>query len=58
LHDRACGCNFADGHSEIHKWVNPTIPPPQIAYDCITTGIIDPGPDTQWMHSHMSVALH
>ena len=23
-HNRACGFSFADGHSEIHKWVNPS----------------------------------
>ena len=22
-HNRACGFAFADGHSEIHKWVDP-----------------------------------
>ena len=27
-HNRACGFNFADGHSEIHKWLEPTTSPP------------------------------
>ena len=27
-HNRACGFAFADGHSEIHKWVDPRTSPP------------------------------
>jgi prepilin-type N-terminal cleavage/methylation domain-containing protein len=57
LHDHACGFNFADGHSEIHKWINPLVPPDQVRYINITTGLYDPGPDLQWMHSHTSVPL-
>ena len=28
-HNRASGLNFADGHSEIHKWLDPRTTPPQ-----------------------------
>ena len=29
-HDLACGFSFADGHSEIHKWLNPGVIPPTV----------------------------
>jgi prepilin-type processing-associated H-X9-DG protein len=28
-HNGACGLNFADGHSEIHKWRDPRTTPPR-----------------------------
>jgi prepilin-type N-terminal cleavage/methylation domain-containing protein/prepilin-type processing-associated H-X9-DG protein len=28
LHGKACGVAFADGHAEIHKWVDPVTTPP------------------------------
>jgi prepilin-type processing-associated H-X9-DG protein len=28
FHNGACGFSFADGHSEIHKWLGSTIKPP------------------------------
>jgi prepilin-type N-terminal cleavage/methylation domain-containing protein/prepilin-type processing-associated H-X9-DG protein len=31
LHGKACGVAFADGHAEIHKWVDPATTPP-VAY--------------------------
>jgi prepilin-type N-terminal cleavage/methylation domain-containing protein len=58
LHDRAAGFNFADGHSEIHKWVDPTFPPSQVIYGNITTGYYDATSDLQWMHSHTSTPVH
>ena len=57
LHNRAADFNFADGHSEIHKWLNPLFPPSRIAYDNITTGVSDSTVDIKWMHSHTSVPL-
>jgi prepilin-type processing-associated H-X9-DG protein len=27
-HNKACGFSFADGHSEIHRWRDPTTMPP------------------------------
>ena len=57
-HNNACGFSFADGHSELHRWLDsPTLqpitgsgpnPPPPPAS---TTG--DPyGKDIQWLHEH------
>ena len=57
LHNHACGFNFADGHSEIHKWLNPKLPPNSVIFGNITTGLVDQGPDLQWMHSRTSVPL-
>lgn len=37
-HNGACGFSFSDGHSEIHKWLNP-----------LTCTVVRPGvPDTQY----------
>jgi len=58
LHNHACGFNFADGHSEIHKWLNPKLPPNNVIFGNITTGVSDAGVDLQWIHSHTSVLLH
>jgi hypothetical protein len=57
LHNRACDFNFADGHSEIHKWLNALFPPSQIIYGNITTGVSDSTSDITWMHNHTSVSL-
>jgi prepilin-type processing-associated H-X9-DG protein len=27
-HNNACGLSFADGHAEVHKWLNPATMPP------------------------------
>jgi prepilin-type N-terminal cleavage/methylation domain-containing protein len=58
LHNHACGFNFADGHSEIHKWMNAKLPPDVVVFGNITTGLSDPGQDLQWMHSHTSVLVN
>jgi hypothetical protein len=58
LHNRACGFNFADGHSEIHKWRDSTFPPSRVAYDSITDLIIDNSGDIPWIHSRTSVPLN
>ena len=51
-HDGACVFAFADGHSEIHKWLSAKTSP-GINYG--RTEIRDPGSvDIQWMHNHTS----
>jgi prepilin-type N-terminal cleavage/methylation domain-containing protein/prepilin-type processing-associated H-X9-DG protein len=60
-HNNACAFSFADGHSEIHKWLKPgAIPPVNWAAD--TSGAIGgtanavPGdPDVMWM-AHRTTA--
>ena len=54
-HNGACPFAFADGHSELHKWLSPGTCPP-VHYERIP--VQDPGSvDIQWMHSHTSVPL-
>ena len=54
-HNGACPFNFADGHTEMHKWRSPKTCPP-VKYE--RTAIQDPGSiDIQWMYDHTSVRL-
>lgn len=52
-HNGACTFNFADGHSEMHRWRSPKTCPP-VAFG--RTPVRDPGSaDIQWMFSHTTV---
>jgi len=54
-HQRACPFNFADGHSELHRWLSPKTSPPVTH---VRPTVQDPGsPDIQWMLAHTTVAL-
>jgi prepilin-type N-terminal cleavage/methylation domain-containing protein/prepilin-type processing-associated H-X9-DG protein len=54
-HNGACPFNFADGHSELHKWRSSKTCP-AVRYE--RTAVDDPGSaDIQWMFSHTSVPL-
>jgi prepilin-type N-terminal cleavage/methylation domain-containing protein/prepilin-type processing-associated H-X9-DG protein len=57
LHNGACGFNFADGHSEIHKWSDPKFPPRQVTYQLISNQQYGTPADIQWIHSRTSVLL-
>jgi prepilin-type N-terminal cleavage/methylation domain-containing protein/prepilin-type processing-associated H-X9-DG protein len=49
-HNRACGFSFADGHSEIKKWLDPRTTPPLVANVVIYDGFRSPGnPDIIWL---------
>jgi prepilin-type N-terminal cleavage/methylation domain-containing protein/prepilin-type processing-associated H-X9-DG protein len=53
FHNGACVFNFADGHSEIHKWLSSKTCP-GISY--ARNAVRDPGSvDIQWMYNHTSV---
>ncbi|HXT13611.1 MAG TPA: prepilin-type N-terminal cleavage/methylation domain-containing protein [Candidatus Angelobacter sp.] len=54
-HGNSCGFSFADGHSEIHKWLSPANIPP-ITYQPLTKGGIFElrDPDILWVASHTS----
>ena len=55
-HNNAGGFNFADGHSEIHKWRDPrTIPPHQDGVHLALNGYGTPSPanpDVFWLQAH------
>ena len=57
-HNGACGFSFADGHSEIHKWIGKTIKAP-VYYTGSMALNVDAGDsiaDVVWMSSVTTVA--
>ncbi len=58
-HRWSCGMSFADGHSEIHKWLTPILKIPEV-YNYFTGGNLPAGPvppananaDWLWFTSH------
>jgi hypothetical protein len=49
-HNGAGGLNFADGHSEIHKWRDPRTVPPQRDNQNLTLNIPSPNnQDIAWL---------
>ena len=58
-HVGACGITFADGHSEIHRWLEKTTSQPVIEVQ-ITTGFPGTTPvdlDINWMDRHTSAPV-
>ena len=55
-HGGAGALNFADGHSEIHKWRDPrTVPPGGKGFSTLT-GVASPrNPDIEWLLRHATV---
>jgi prepilin-type processing-associated H-X9-DG protein len=48
-HNRACGFSFADGHAEIHKWLDGnTVAPILKTHPCTATGTTSPR-DSAWL---------
>jgi prepilin-type N-terminal cleavage/methylation domain-containing protein/prepilin-type processing-associated H-X9-DG protein len=66
-HNGAAGFSFADGHSEIHKWLDPRSPGNPgsginglpVRYIALNGGVADTRPftDLQWAWMHSSVAV-
>jgi prepilin-type N-terminal cleavage/methylation domain-containing protein/prepilin-type processing-associated H-X9-DG protein len=48
LHGGACGVSFADGHAEIHKWVDPLTVHP-VTYTRVNEAIVGNNRDLAWM---------
>jgi prepilin-type processing-associated H-X9-DG protein len=49
-HNNACGISFADGHAEIHTWLDSrTKPPIELQYHWDTVTITTPSRDLLWM---------
>jgi prepilin-type processing-associated H-X9-DG protein len=58
-HVGACGYAFADGHSEIHKWLNPkTIHAIVGNGDWLPLVVTGSKVDIDWAESHESPAAH
>jgi prepilin-type N-terminal cleavage/methylation domain-containing protein/prepilin-type processing-associated H-X9-DG protein len=49
-HNRACGLSFCDGHSEIHRWLDPrTMPPLQKGVQVVQNWAVPRDQDVAWM---------
>jgi prepilin-type N-terminal cleavage/methylation domain-containing protein/prepilin-type processing-associated H-X9-DG protein len=48
LHAAACGVSFADGHAEIHKWVDPTTVHP-VTYRTVNQVSVSNNRDLAWL---------
>ena len=54
-HNNAAGIAFADGHSEIHKWLAPRTIPPLTKGRELKLNVSTPNnPDMLWMQEHSS----
>lgn len=54
-HNGACGWAFADGHSEIHKWIDPRTKPKLTPGQLIPLDVASPdNKDVQWMQDRGS----
>jgi prepilin-type N-terminal cleavage/methylation domain-containing protein/prepilin-type processing-associated H-X9-DG protein len=54
-HNGACGFAFADGHSEIHKWMNPHTDQPVVGNDSwLPLVVVGPLVDINWVESRCS----
>lgn len=52
-HNRACGFSFADGHSEMHRWLDPrTTPPIQYGVATDLTLAVPRDVDVAWLQDH------
>ena len=59
-HDRACGFAFADGHSEIHRWLDGRTMPIVRDVTLVATTVPKPSPNNQdaaWIADHATVRL-
>jgi prepilin-type processing-associated H-X9-DG protein len=52
-HNGACGFAFSDGHSELHKWLDPrTAPPLSTTRDVSYNTVMANSPDIYWLMDH------
>ena len=52
-HNRACGFSFADGHSEIHKWLDPRTTPALVSDNRVNDQYVSPyNKDITWLQEH------
>jgi type II secretory pathway pseudopilin PulG len=56
IHNLACGFSFADGHTELHRWLDPRTTPPRSYASGFIMPVATPGnPDVAWLQAHASV---
>ena len=55
FHNGAAGLSFADGHGEIHKWIDPRTKPAPKFKNELPLGVVSPGNrDMIWLSEHAS----
>ena len=53
FHHFACGFSFADGHSEIRRWLDPRTMPPVVRGGFVNDQFASPNnPDVAWLQEH------
>jgi prepilin-type processing-associated H-X9-DG protein len=58
FHNGACGFSFADGHSEIKRWVDPRTTPPVRYNNQLELNVPSPNnPDVTWMQERTSALM-
>ncbi|MCD6340289.1 MAG: DUF1559 domain-containing protein [Verrucomicrobia bacterium] len=58
-HNGAAGFAFADGHSEIHRWVDPRTTPPVEKGKSLQLNVPQPNnPDVLWLQDHCTRRMH
>jgi prepilin-type N-terminal cleavage/methylation domain-containing protein/prepilin-type processing-associated H-X9-DG protein len=58
FHNGACGFSFADGHSEIKRWVDPRTTPPVRYNNQLQLNVPSPNnPDVAWMQERTSALM-
>jgi len=52
LHNLGCGFSFADGHTELHRWLDPRTTPPLSYIWPLSPGSTPNNPDVAWLQAH------
>jgi len=52
VHDSGCGLSFADGHTELHRWLDPRTTPPLFSISDVATLSSPNNPDVAWLQAH------
>jgi prepilin-type N-terminal cleavage/methylation domain-containing protein len=51
-HNGCSSISFADGHGEIHRWLDPRSEPPMVPYTTLSYVATPNGPDIAWLQQH------
>jgi len=58
-HNRCAAFSFADGHGELHRWLDPeTVQPIQPNVPFLPVSVTSSGGDFQWVLTHMSLKIN
>jgi hypothetical protein len=57
-HNGCSAISFADGHGEIHKWLDPRTEPPLNPYTMQGANPAPNDPDVAWIQQHCSARIN